>query len=71
MPFHCSNLQQWSEGTELMDQLKVSYKIARRYPKIFYLRLLFGLLDIAFVNSFIIFTKYMEKHFPHSRRVKP
>ena len=53
-----------------MDQLKVTYEVDRRYPRKFYLRLFFDLIDIEFVNAFIVYTKLMEENFPHSRRLK-
>ena len=58
------------KGTDLMGRLKVSHKIDRRYSNKFYLRLCFDLLDVEFVNSFIVYTKYKKRHFPHFRRVK-
>ena len=51
---------QGMNGTDLMDQLKVCYENDRRYPGKFYLRLFFDLLDIAVVNSFIVFSKITE-----------
>ena len=53
-----------------MDQINVTYEIDRRYPRKFYLRLFFDLIDIGFVNAFIVHTKLMEENFPHSRRLK-
>ena len=61
---------QGMKGTDVMDQLKVTYEVDRRYPRKFYLRLFFDLIDIGFVNAFIVYTKLMEENFPHSRRLK-
>ena len=46
---------QGMKGTDVMDQLKVTYEVDRRYPRKFYLRLFFDLIDIGFVNAFITF----------------
>ena len=54
------------KGTDLIDQLKVCYEIDRRYPKKFYLKVFFDLMDISYVNAFIVYTKYMQDKFPHS-----
>ena len=51
------------KGTDVMDQFKVTYEIDCRYSKKFYLRLFFDLIDIGFVNAFIVYTKLMEKTF--------
>ena len=56
--------------TNVMDQLKATYEIDRRYPQKFYLHLFFDLIDIEFVNAFIVYTKLMEENFPHSRHLK-
>ena len=61
---------QGMKGTDVADQLKVTYEIDRRYPRKFYLRLFFYLIDIGFVNAFIVYTKLMEENFPYSRRLK-
>ena len=53
-----------------MDQLKASYEVDRRYPKKFYLGVFFDLMDISYVNAFIVYTKYMQDKFPHSARLK-
>ena len=63
-------IMQGMKGTDVMDQLKVTYEIDQRYPRKFYLRLFFDLIDIGFVNGFIVYTKLMEENFPHSRRLK-
>ena len=46
-----------------MDQLKVTYQIEQRYLKECYLRLFFDLLEIAFVNLFIVYSKYIGNIF--------
>ena len=51
------------KGTDVMDQFNVTYEIDRKYSKKFYLRLFFDLIDIGFVNAFIVYTKLMEKTF--------
>ena len=56
--------------TDVMDQLKVTYEIDRKYPRKFYLRLFFDLIDIGFVNAFIVYIKLMKEKFPRSRRLK-
>ena len=58
------------KGTDLMDQLKASYEVDCRYPKKFYLRVFFNLMDIGYVNAFIVCTKYMQDKFPHRTRLK-
>ena len=55
--------------TDLMDQLKVTYKSGQTYPKKFCLGF-FDFLNIACAHLFIVYIKYMEKRFPHSQRVK-
>ena len=61
---------QGMKGTDVMHQLKVTYEIDQRYPRKFYLCLCFYLIDIGFVNAFIVYTKLMEENFPHSKRLK-
>ena len=61
---------QGMKGTDVMDRLKIAYEIDQSYPRKFYLRLFFDLIDIGFVNAFIVYTKLMEENFPHSRRLK-
>ena len=58
------------KGTDLIDQLKASHQIDRRYPKKFYLRVFFDLMDISCVKAFIVYTKYMQDKFPYSARLK-
>ena len=58
------------KGTDLMDQLKASYEVDCRYPKKFYLRVFFDLMDIGYVNAFIVCKKYMQDKFPPSARLK-
>ena len=58
------------KGTDLMDQLKTSYEVDRRYLKKFYLRVFFDFMDISYVNAFIVYKKYMQDKFPHSARLK-
>ena len=48
-------------GVALMDQLKSAYQLARRSKFRFYLRLFFDLLDVALVNSFIVYNKLENK----------
>ena len=61
---------QGMKRTDVMDQLKVTYEIDRRYPRKFYLRMFFDLIDIEFENAFIVYTKLIKENFPHSRRLK-
>ena len=61
---------QGMKGTDVADQLKVTYEIGRRYPQKFYLCLFFDLIDIGFVNAFIVKTKMIKENFPRSRRLK-
>ena len=58
------------KGTNLMDQLKASYEVDCRYPKIFYFRVFFDLMNSGYVNAFIVCTKYMQDKVPHSTRLK-
>ena len=58
------------KNTDLMDQLKASYEVDCRYPKKFYLRVFFDLMDIGYVNAFIVCTKYMQDKFFLSGRLK-
>ena len=48
-------------GVDLMDQLKSAYQLDRRSKFGFYLRLFFGLFDVALVNSFIVYKKLENK----------
>ena len=48
-------------GVDLMDQLKSTYQLDRRSKFGFYLRLFFGLFDVALVNSFIVYKKLENK----------
>ena len=48
-------------GVDLIDQLKSAYQLDRRSKFGFYLRLFFGLFDVAFVNSFIVYKKLENK----------
>ena len=61
---------QGMKGTDVVDQLKETYEIDRRYPRKFYLLLFFDLIDIGFVNAFIVYIKLTKENFPHSRRLK-
>ena len=58
------------KGTDLMDQLQASYESDCRYPKKFYLRVFFDLMDTSYVHASIVYTKYMQDKFPHSARLK-
>ena len=58
------------KGTNLMDQLKASYEVDCRYPKKFYLRVFFDLMNSGYVNAFIVCTKYMQDKVPHSVGLK-
>ena len=58
------------KGTDLMDQPKASYEVDCRYPKKFYLRVFFDLMDIGYVNAFIVCKKYMQDKFPPSTHLK-
>ena len=42
-------------GVDLMDQCTAAYRLDRKSSVRFYLRILFDLMDIAFVNSYLIF----------------
>ena len=44
-------------GVDLMDQRTAAYRLDRRSKVRFYLRIFFDLLDIACVNSFIVYNK--------------
>ena len=44
-------------GVDLSDQMKVTYEVDRRSKFLFYLRVFFDFLDIAVVNSKIIYNK--------------
>ena len=46
---------------DLMDHLKSAYQLDRRLKSQFYLCLFFDLLDVAFVNSFIVYKKLENK----------
>ena len=69
-PFMIKTYNNGIKGTDLMDQLKASYDVDRRYPKKFYFRVFFDLMDISYVNAFIVYTKYMQDKFSHSARLK-
>ena len=56
------------KGTDLIDQPKASYEVDSRYPKKFYLRVFFDLMNIGYVNAFIVCKKYMQDKFPHCAR---
>ena len=58
------------KATDVMNQLKVTYEIDRKYPQKFYLCLFFDLIDIGLVNAIIVYTKLMEENFPHNKRLK-
>ena len=45
---------QFMEGVDLSDQMKVTYEVGRRSKSRFYLRVFFDFLDIAVVNSNIV-----------------
>ena len=45
------------EGVDLSDQMKVSYEVDRRSKFRFYFRVFFGFVDIAVVNSKILYNK--------------
>ena len=45
-------------GVDLADQLKTTYQLDRRSKYRFYLRIFFDLIDIACVNSHIVFRKF-------------
>ena len=44
-------------GVDLSDQMKVTYEVDRRSKFRFYLRVFFNFLDIAVVNSRIVYNK--------------
>ena len=44
-------------GVDLSDQIKVTYEVARRSKFRFYLRVFFHFLDIAVINSKIVYNK--------------
>ena len=44
-------------GVDLSDQLKVTYEVDRRSKFRFYFRVFFDFLDIAVINSKIVFKK--------------
>ena len=44
-------------GVDLSDQIKVTYEVDRRSKFRFYLRIFFNFLDIAVVNSKIVYNK--------------
>ena len=44
-------------GVDLSDQMKVTYEVDRRSKFRFYLRVFFDFLDIAVVNSKIVYNK--------------
>ena len=44
-------------GVDLSDQMKVTYEADRRSKFRFYLRVFFDFLDIAVVNSKIVYSK--------------
>ena len=44
-------------GVDLSDQIKVTYEVDRRSKFRFYLRVFFDFLDIAVVNSKIVYNK--------------
>ena len=46
---------------DLMDHLKSAYQLDRRLKSQFYLCLFFNLLDVAFVNSFMVYKKSENK----------
>ena len=48
-------------GVDLMDQLRSAYQLDRGSKFLFYLRLFFDLLDVALVNSFILYKKLENK----------
>ena len=48
-------------GVDLMNQLKSAYQLDQRSKFQFYLRLLFDLFYVAFVNSFIVYKKMENK----------
>ena len=58
------------KSTDLMDQLKASHEVDRRCQKKIYLRAFFDLMNISYVNAFIVYKKYVQDKFPHSARLK-
>ena len=48
---------QFMGGIDLSDQMKVTYEVGRRSKFCFYLRVFFNFLDIAVVNSKIVYNK--------------
>ena len=48
---------QFMGGVDLSDQMKVTYEVDRRSKFRFYLRVFFDFLDIAVVNSKIVYNK--------------
>ena len=55
-----SAIQEYTQlmgGVDLSDQMKVTYEVDRQSKFRFYLRVFFGFLDIAVVNSKIVYNK--------------
>ena len=50
-------------GVDLLDQRTAPYRLDRKSSVIFYLRNFFDLMDIAFVNSYLIYNKMSKKLF--------
>ena len=51
------------KGIDLMDQLRISYKLDCRHLKKFYSRVFFDIIYIGYVNTYIVYTKYMKEKF--------
>ena len=57
MPICYSRIQSAHEGVDINDQMKVTYEVDRWSKFRFYLRVFFDFLDIAVVNSKIVYNK--------------